>query len=62
MHSGKKKVPSKSDAGQTACLWVEKCTWIHIYHFVQIQVQLDQRPQHKTRYSESDRGKLEEEP
>jgi hypothetical protein len=35
--------------------WMSECRrmWIdHIYHLHKIQVQLDQRPQHKARYAE----------
>jgi hypothetical protein len=53
----KKKAPSTNGTGLNGCLHVEECKEIHIYHPVQTQVQVDQRPHHKTRYTKTNRRK-----
>jgi hypothetical protein len=43
----------KNGTGLTVSLFVKECKLIHIYHLVQVQVQTDQGPQHKARYTGS---------
>lgn len=40
---------------QTGWLYIEECKYIHNNHSAKTQLQMDQRPQHQTRYSEPDR-------
>ena len=57
IHTEKKKVSSINDAGQTGCPR-ENNDNRHILFTLHItQVQIDERPQHKTRKTELDRRK-----
>ena len=49
------KAPSTNSAGQTGHQHVEECTQIHIYLLNKIQIQVDPKPQHKIRYTDSER-------
>ena len=51
----KKKTSSTNGASLTGCLHVEECKQIHNYHPHKTQVQVYHRPQHKTRYTKSNR-------
>jgi hypothetical protein len=51
----KGKASSTNGAGLTGSMHVQKCKLIHSYFPVQAQVQVDQGPQHKARYTESNR-------
>jgi hypothetical protein len=48
--SGRKTVFSTNGAGSTGSLHVEECKLIHFYLLHKAQVQVDQRPPHKTIY------------
>ena len=52
-YNGKKS--STNAAGLTRCQHVEECKKMHINHPAQTQVQVDQRPQHKTGHAKSNR-------
>lgn len=56
IHSGGKTESSTNGAGQTGWQQVEDCKQIRIYFLHKIQLQLNQEPQLKTIYPESDRG------
>ena len=47
----KKKVSSPNDANLIGCLYAQECKLIHITTLHKTQVQVDQRPQHKTGYT-----------
>jgi hypothetical protein len=55
--SGKKTAFSKNIAGSTGGQHVEECEFIHSYclSLYKAQVQVDQGPAHKTRYTENNR-------
>jgi hypothetical protein len=58
--SEKKIAFSTNGAGSTGDQHVEECKSIH--SLCKAQVQVDQGPQHKTRYTESNKRKIREEP
>jgi hypothetical protein len=52
--SGKKKTAySTNGADFSGDQHVEECKFTHLYLLIQAQVHMDQRPPHKTRYTES---------
>ena len=51
IHTDKKKASSTNGASQTGWLHLEEYKKIHPYHPAKSQLQIDQRPQHKTRYA-----------
>ena len=53
--SGKKISFSANGAGSTRGQHGDKCTLIYSYFLYKAQVQVDQGPPHKTRYSETNR-------
>jgi hypothetical protein len=55
LSSGKKRAFSTNGDGSTDGQHVEKCRLIHSYLLVQTQVQEDQGPPHKSRYTETNR-------
>jgi hypothetical protein len=58
----KKRAFSTNGAGSTGGQQVEECTSIYSYLLYKAQVQVDQEPTHKTRYTESNRRESGEEP
>ena len=50
-YNGKMKASSTNGAGLTGGLHVEECKYIHIITLHKTQVHVDQRPQHKPRYT-----------
>ena len=54
----KKKESSINDAGINGCLCVEKWKKTHIVTLHKAQVQVDEGPQNKTRYTEYNRRKI----
>ena len=53
--NGEKKASSNNGADITGCHYVEHWKYTLVYHHVQNSSQGDQRPQHKSRYTEPDR-------
>jgi hypothetical protein len=51
--TGKKIVFSKNGAGSTGCQHVQECKLIHTFSLYKAQVQVDQEPPYKTRYTET---------
>ena len=49
-------------ADLTGRVHIEECKLIHIYTFYKAQVQVDEGPQHKMIYTESNRGESGKEP
>jgi hypothetical protein len=58
IHSENKKASSSNDIEQISCMNVEEWNLIILTTLPKTQVQLDQRPQHKTRYTECNDEKL----
>ena len=59
----KKTTFSTNGTSSTGSQHVEECKLIHSYHLVQgTQVQVDQGPPHKARYTETNRRESGEEP
>ena len=54
-HTVEKNKASTNGACLTGSLPVEECKLIHIYHHAQSYIQVDQGPQHETRYTEFNR-------
>jgi hypothetical protein len=57
----KKTAFSKTDASSTGGEYVEECKLTHRISLHKAQVQVDQGPQHKTRYNETNRRESQEE-
>ena len=53
----KKEASSTNGVGLTGGLHVEECKLIHTYHPAKAQVQVNQRPQHKTGSNRRESGK-----
>ena len=53
----KSKASSTNGADIIVCQYVKECKWILSIAMQKIQVQMDQRPQHKTNYTEPHRRK-----
>jgi hypothetical protein len=62
IHNGKKKASSIKSAGLTGCLYVEKWNRPIFVTLHKAQVQVNQGPQHKIRYTESNRRESGKEP
>ena len=60
--SGKKTTFSTNGAASTGSQHVEECKLIHSYFLYKAQVQVDQGPLHKIRYTENNRKESGEEP
>jgi hypothetical protein len=60
LYNGKKKTSSINGAGLTGCLPVKNANGSIVITLHKTQVQVDQRPEHKTGYTKSDRSQSRE--